>query len=153
MDTPEAKAFLDAFKARYHAVPVSVWAVLAGDAFRAIVGALDAGQDKPEAMAAWLKQLRACRPFPARWALTPRATGWASFTVCTKVDDKAALCCSPNSHRRLSAVGAVVRAPVHRGLATSSAGPGPTPPSRAPLAVRRAAGRTQKTWNNSYNSF
>ena len=30
MDTPEAKAFLDAFKARYHAVPVSVWAVLAG---------------------------------------------------------------------------------------------------------------------------
>ena len=32
MDTDEAKNFLKAFKDRYKTVPVSVWAVLAGDA-------------------------------------------------------------------------------------------------------------------------
>ena len=58
MDTPEAKSFLEAFKAKYNAVPVSVWAVLAGDAFKVIEGALEAGQDTPEGMAAWLKKLK-----------------------------------------------------------------------------------------------
>ena len=58
MDTPEARAFLEAFKAKYNAVPVSVWAVLAGDAFKAIEGALAAGAVKPDDMAAWLKGLK-----------------------------------------------------------------------------------------------
>lgn len=58
MDTAEAKAFLDAFKAKYNTVPVSVWAVLAGDAFKVIEAALAAGNDKPEAIAAWLKNLK-----------------------------------------------------------------------------------------------
>ncbi|MBE6441114.1 MAG: branched-chain amino acid ABC transporter substrate-binding protein [Desulfovibrio sp.] len=58
MDTPEARAFLEAFKAKYNAVPVSVWAVLAGDAFKAIEGALAAGAAKPDEMAAWLKGLK-----------------------------------------------------------------------------------------------
>ena len=56
--TPEAKEFLKAFKAKYNTVPVSVWAVLAGDAFKVIEGALAAGNDKPEAIAAWLKNLK-----------------------------------------------------------------------------------------------
>ena len=42
MDTPEAKAFLKDFQAAYHAQPVSVWAVLAGDAYIAIEDALRA---------------------------------------------------------------------------------------------------------------
>ncbi len=58
MDTPEAKEFLKAFKAKYNTVPVSVWAVLAGDAFKVIEGALEAGKDTPKAMAAWLKELK-----------------------------------------------------------------------------------------------
>ena len=58
MDTAEARAFLDAFKAKYNTVPVSVWAVLAGDAFKVIEAALAAGNDKPEAIAAWLKNLK-----------------------------------------------------------------------------------------------
>ncbi len=58
MDTPEAKDFLKAFKDKYHAVPVSVWAILAGDAFKAIEGALAAGAETPDAMAAWLKNLK-----------------------------------------------------------------------------------------------
>ena len=58
MDTPEAKAFLEDFKAAYNAVPVSVWAVLAGDAYKAIEAAIKAGKTDPEAMGAFLKTLR-----------------------------------------------------------------------------------------------
>ena len=58
MDTKEARDFLDAYKAKYDSVPVSVWAVLAGDAYKAIEAALAAGKADPEAMAAWLKELK-----------------------------------------------------------------------------------------------
>ena len=58
MDTQEAKDFLAAYKARYDSVPVSVWAVLAGDAYKALEAALSAGKADPEAMAAWLKELK-----------------------------------------------------------------------------------------------
>ncbi|WP_296304794.1 branched-chain amino acid ABC transporter substrate-binding protein [uncultured Desulfovibrio sp.] len=58
MDTPEARHFLEAYKARYQAVPVSVWAVVAGDAYKVIEAALAAGKTDPEEMAQWLKQLK-----------------------------------------------------------------------------------------------
>ncbi len=58
MDTAEARSFLESFKAKYKTVPVSVWAVLAGDAFKVVEAALAAGNDKPEAVAAWLKNLK-----------------------------------------------------------------------------------------------
>lgn len=58
MDTQEAKDFLAAYKAKYNSVPVSVWAVLAGDAYKAIEAALAAGKADPEAMTAWLKELK-----------------------------------------------------------------------------------------------
>ena len=58
MDSPEAAAFLDTYRARHQSVPVSVWAVLAGDAFKVVEAALAAGKDKPADMAAWLKQLK-----------------------------------------------------------------------------------------------
>lgn len=58
LDTPEAAAFLKDFKASYNAVPVSVWAVLAGDAFKAITAALEAGKTSSADMAAWLHNLK-----------------------------------------------------------------------------------------------
>ncbi|MDE7371926.1 MAG: branched-chain amino acid ABC transporter substrate-binding protein [Desulfovibrio sp.] len=58
MDTKEARDFLAAYEAKYDSVPVSVWAVLAGDAYKAIEAALAAGKADPEAMAAWLKDLK-----------------------------------------------------------------------------------------------
>ncbi len=58
MDTPEAKAFLKDFQAAYHAQPVSVWAVLAGDAYIAIEDALRAGKYEPEDMAKYLKTMK-----------------------------------------------------------------------------------------------
>lgn len=58
MDTPEARHFLEAYKARYQTVPVSVWAVVAGDAYKVIEAALAAGKTDPEEMAQWLRQLK-----------------------------------------------------------------------------------------------
>ena len=58
MDTQEARHFLEAYKARYQSVPVSVWAVVAGDAYKVIEAALAAGKTDPEDMAQWLKQLK-----------------------------------------------------------------------------------------------
>ncbi len=50
-DAPEARAFMDAYKAKYSQLPSSVWCVLAGDAFKVIVAALESGADSPEAIA------------------------------------------------------------------------------------------------------
>ncbi len=58
MDSKEARDFLAAFKAKYGTVPVSVWAVLAGDAFKAIEAAFANGKTEPEKMSAWLKTLK-----------------------------------------------------------------------------------------------
>lgn len=56
MDTKEAGEFLAAFTAKHGAPPVSVWAVLAGDAYNVLAGALAAGKRGPADIAAWLKQ-------------------------------------------------------------------------------------------------
>ena len=53
LDTPEAKQFLADFKGRYNAQPVSVWAVLAGDAFNAIADAVSKGKVTSKDMAAY----------------------------------------------------------------------------------------------------
>lgn len=58
LDSPEAQAFLEAYQQKYGALPVSVWAVLAGDAFKAIAAAAESGSDSPEKMADWLKGAR-----------------------------------------------------------------------------------------------
>ncbi len=55
LDTPQAKAFLKAYQAKYHALPGSVWAVLSGDALLAIVKAIDGSKSTdPDKMAYYL---------------------------------------------------------------------------------------------------
>ena len=56
LDTPEAKAFMTAYKAKYGNAPGSVWAVLAGDAYRVIVEAIAKSKETSgEKLAAYLK--------------------------------------------------------------------------------------------------
>lgn len=57
MDSQEAKAFLASYQEKYGQPPVSVWAILAGDAFKALEAALSAGAATPEEIAANLKKL------------------------------------------------------------------------------------------------
>ncbi len=54
MDTERAKTFLADFKAKYQSLPVSVWGVMAGDAFIAVEEALKAGKTSPGDIAAFL---------------------------------------------------------------------------------------------------
>lgn len=55
MDSPEAVKFLEAYKDKYNSMPVSVWAVLGGDAFKAIEAAIKNGAENPAEIAEWLK--------------------------------------------------------------------------------------------------
>ncbi len=55
LSTEQGKAFLAAYQAEYKALPQSVWAVLAGDAFNVLMEALRHTEPKAEAMAAYLK--------------------------------------------------------------------------------------------------
>lgn len=53
LDSPQARQFLRDFKARYNSLPVSVWAVLAGDAFNVIADAVSKGKTASKDMAAY----------------------------------------------------------------------------------------------------
>lgn len=55
MDTQEARDFLAAYKAKYGTYPLSIWAIMAGDAYRALEAAIKAGNTSPEKIATWLK--------------------------------------------------------------------------------------------------
>jgi len=54
-DTPDTRAFMESYRKTHNQMPSSVWAVLAGDAFKVIIAALEAGADKPAAIAAKLR--------------------------------------------------------------------------------------------------
>ncbi|MDR1857131.1 MAG: branched-chain amino acid ABC transporter substrate-binding protein [Desulfovibrio sp.] len=58
LDTKEAKDFLAQYVARYGNPPVSVWAVLAGDAFSCLDAAIQAGNKTPASIAAFLGNLK-----------------------------------------------------------------------------------------------
>lgn len=58
LDTAEAKNFLASYQQKYSALPVSVWAILAGDAFEAIKATLEAGASTSEEIAARLRNMR-----------------------------------------------------------------------------------------------
>ncbi|MDD4072600.1 MAG: branched-chain amino acid ABC transporter substrate-binding protein [Desulfobacterales bacterium] len=60
LPTPEAKSFMTNFKKRYDKEPGSIWAVLAGDGFKAIAGAIRAtGSTDASKLAAYLhKELK-----------------------------------------------------------------------------------------------
>lgn len=56
LDTPEAKDFLAAYQGAYGSEPGSVWAVLAGDAYRVLVEAIAKTDDPSSAnLASYLK--------------------------------------------------------------------------------------------------
>ena len=103
MDTPEAKEFLKAFKAKYNTVPVSVWAVLAGDAFKVIEGALDAGKDTPKEMAAWLKELKGMPGLSGNLGFDAKGDRVGEFYRTYKVDATGNFVCSPSNAARSKA--------------------------------------------------
>lgn len=77
LDTPEAKAFLKAYKTKYHDYPASVWAVLSGDALLAIVKAIDGTKSTdPDKMADFLHhKLKNMPVLLEKYLLMKRVTG------------------------------------------------------------------------------
>ncbi len=57
LDSDVARKFLEDFKGAHSSLPGSVWAVLAGDAYKVIESAIANGQLKSKDMAAYLKKL------------------------------------------------------------------------------------------------
>ena len=51
IDTPAAKSFLSAYKAKYNSQPSSIWSVIAGDAFVVLTEAIKAKGKDPAAIA------------------------------------------------------------------------------------------------------
>ncbi len=90
MDTKEAQDFLAAYKAKYNSLPVSVWAVLAGDAFKAVEAALKEGRADPEAMAEWLKTLKNLPALSGTLGFDSRGDRVGEFYRAYVVDDKGA---------------------------------------------------------------
>lgn len=57
LDTPEARAFLDAYQEKYKETPSSIWAVLAGDGFRvAVAGIIGAESTDGAKIAEYLRE-------------------------------------------------------------------------------------------------
>lgn len=95
MDTPEAASFLGAYKARHDSVPVSVWAVLAGDAYKAIEAALAAGKSESAQMAAWLKQLKDLPGLSGPLGFDAKGDRVGEFYRTYKVDGKGVFVLQP----------------------------------------------------------
>jgi len=56
LDSPEATSFMSAYRAKYQDDPASVWAVLAGDAFKVITAAIEgSGSTDPDKIADYLR--------------------------------------------------------------------------------------------------
>ncbi len=54
LDSPRAKAFIEAYKAKYDKLPSSIWSVAAGDAFNVLVEAIKAKGEKSADIAGYL---------------------------------------------------------------------------------------------------
>ena len=63
-----------------------MWAVLAGDAFKVIAGALEAGKDTPKAMAAWLKELKGMPGLSGNLGFNAKGDRVGEFYRTYKVD-------------------------------------------------------------------
>ncbi len=79
LDSEMAAAFLKAFKTKYGAMPVSVWAVLAGDAFKAIEAALAGGAKTPAEIAAYLKKTKGIPAFSGELAFDTKGDRIGEF--------------------------------------------------------------------------
>ncbi|MDE5832409.1 MAG: branched-chain amino acid ABC transporter substrate-binding protein [Desulfovibrio sp.] len=88
MDSPEAKGFLEAFKGKFGQPPVSIWAVMAGDAYKALESALAAGADNPEKIASWLKKQTATPSLSGPLGFNEKGDRIGDFYRVYTVDDQ-----------------------------------------------------------------
>ena len=86
LDSEAAKNFLQAFQKKYNTLPVSVWAVLAGDAFKALESAFEAGKFTSKEIAAYLHQLKNVQGFSGDLGFNAKGDRVGKFYRTYKVD-------------------------------------------------------------------
>ncbi len=86
LDSSEAKEFIAAFTKLYGAPPVSVYAVLTGDAFKAVQLALEAGKVTSEDIAAFLPTLKGVAGFSGEIGFNEKGDRVGEFYRIYKVN-------------------------------------------------------------------
>ena len=87
LDSQAAKNFLQAYLTKYKSVPVSVWAVLAGDAFKVLESAFQAKATDPKAIAAYLHNLVGVQGFSGEIGFNSKGDRVGKFYRIYKVDN------------------------------------------------------------------
>ncbi|MBR4741417.1 MAG: ABC transporter substrate-binding protein, partial [Desulfovibrio sp.] len=86
LDSKSAKDFLAVYHKQYKTFPVSVWAVLAGDAFKALEDAFVHGAKDPEAIAKYLHSLQGVEGFSGELGFDAKGDRLGKFYRIYKVD-------------------------------------------------------------------
>ncbi len=95
LDSKEAAMFLKDYKAKYNALPVSVYAVLAGDAFKAIEKALMAGKKTSKDMMEYLPTIKGLPGLTGDIGFNEKGDRVGEFYRTYIVDDKGTFVLQP----------------------------------------------------------
>lgn len=96
LDSAESRTFLEAYKQKYGSLPVSIWAVMAGDAFQALAAVLANGADTPEKIAEELHKLRNLSVLSGPLGFDEKGDRAGDFYRLYKVNDQGAFDLQPN---------------------------------------------------------
>ncbi len=95
LDSKEAAQFLADYKAKYNTIPLSVYSILAGDAFKALAAAIEAGKKTPADIMAFLPTLKGLPGFSGEVGFNAKGDRVGEFYRAYKVDDKGAFILQP----------------------------------------------------------
>ncbi|MBQ7584993.1 MAG: branched-chain amino acid ABC transporter substrate-binding protein, partial [Desulfovibrionaceae bacterium] len=87
LDSQSAKVFLKSYQAKYQSLPVSVWAVLAGDAFKVLESSFKAGKTTSEDIAVYLHKLSGLQGFSGELGFDAKGDRVGKFYRIYKVDN------------------------------------------------------------------
>ncbi len=88
LDSKEAAKFLADYKAKYNAIPLSVYSILAGDAFKALAAAFEAGHKTPEAIMNFLPTLKGVPGFSGEVGFNEKGDRVGEFYRTYVVNEK-----------------------------------------------------------------
>ncbi len=95
LDSKEAAQFLADYKAKYNAIPLSVYSILAGDAFKALVAAFEAGHKTSESIMNFLPTLKGVPGFSGEVGFNEKGDRVGEFYRTYIVDDAGAFKLQP----------------------------------------------------------
>ncbi len=95
LDSAEATAFLKEFEAKYGAPPISVYAVLAGDAFKSLLNAFEAGKKTSDDIMGFLPSIKGLPGFTGDIGFNAKGDRVGDFYRTYVVNDKGVFVLQP----------------------------------------------------------